>query len=274
MANVGDTIVFGGIECVVAYKADTEQSWGQYILCEKHDLNYYEPDLETGGTDQSYSGKQWGVFDQDDSGANGTAIGTGKANTDYLIGKYNDATYLWYYVNQHRNTTHKPWSVPSKDELNVLYENLTQIGNFSTSTSPWYWSSSEYSSYDAWCQYFSSGVQDINTKDITYSRVRLVCYATEADLHPFAETIQITSTDPDAQFRYTTDGSDPTISSSLYEGQFEVTPPATVKARAYVAGRFRSDVSSLEVEIPADVIGYGETVIGYGNYVIGYQKNQ
>lgn len=270
MANVGDTIVFGGIECVVAYKADTEQSWGQYILCEKHDLNYYEPGLGTSGVDESYSGKQWGIDGQDDSGANGTAIGTGKTNTDYLIGRYNDATYLWYYVNQHRTKTSKDWCVPSKDELYILYENLTQIGNFSGL----YWSSSESSSTSVWFQDFNSGVRLENTKELTVFRVRCVAYAIEADLSFAEETIQITSTDPDAQFRYTTDGNDPTISSNLYEGQFGVIPPATVKARAYVTGRLRSDVASLEVEIPADVIGYGETVIGYGDYVIGYQKNQ
>lgn len=273
MANVGDTIVFGGIECVVAYKADTEQSWGQYILCEKHDLNYYEPDLGTGGVNEDYTGKPWGFYGTY-TGVKDTAIGTGKDNTDQLITQNNNnSDTIWYYVNQHRSDTGKQWHVPSKDELNVLYENLTQIGNFSTSTRPWYWSSSEDTSLYAWNQDFYDGDQISPPKNTTVRRVRCVAYATEADL-PFTETIQITSTDPDAQFRYTTDGSDPTISSSLYEGQFEVTPPATVKARAYVAGRFRSDVSSLEVEIPADVIGYGETVIGYGDYVIGYQKNQ
>ena len=272
MANVGDTIVFGGIECVVAYKTDTEQSWGQYILCEKHDLNYYEPDLGTGGVEEHYSGKPWGFYTTS-TGITDTAIGTGKNNTDQLISKNNNSTdTLWYYVNQHRTKTGKSWHVPSKDELNILYENKTTIGNFTTITNSWYWSSSEYSSLFAWRQNFYSGV-DYHYKNYQFYRVRCIAYATEADL-PFAETIQITSTDPDAQFRYTTDGNDPTISSSLYEGQFEVTPPATVKARAYVAGKFRSDVSSLEVEIPADVIGYGETVIGYGDYVIGYQKNQ
>lgn len=148
----------------------------RYIICEEYDLNYYETGLGTDGTDQSYSGKQWGVYGQDDSGANATAIGTGKANTDYLIGKYNDATYLWYYVNQHRTNTGKDWCVPSKDELNILYENRTQIGNFSTTTSYYYWSSSEYSSNNAWSQRLSFGSQYRLGKDRTYDRVRCIRY--------------------------------------------------------------------------------------------------
>lgn len=152
---------------------DSGSDW-RYMICEEYDLNHYETGLGTGGTDQSYSGKQWGNYPQDDPGADGTAIGTGKDNTDYLISRYNSDTYLWYYVNQHRNTTHKPWCVPSKDELNILYENLTQIGNFSTSINPWYWASSEYASTNAWCQSFSSSGQGGSYKNYTSGRVRCV----------------------------------------------------------------------------------------------------
>ena len=154
----------------------------RYIICEEYDLNHYESGLGTGGTNKRYTGKQWGI-DQDDSGANGTVVGAGKANTDYLIGKYNDATYLWYYVNQHRTKTSKDWCVPSKDELNVLYENRATIGNFSTATptasgltSPNYWSGSDYASSAAWYHMFSSGTQDIFPKDDTTRRVRCIRY--------------------------------------------------------------------------------------------------
>ena len=146
------------------------------MICEEYDLNHYETGLGTGGTDESYSGKQWGNYPQDDPGADGTAIGTGKDNTDYLIDRYTSDTYLWYYVNQHRTNTGKQWHVPSKDELNVLYENLTQIGNFSTSTRPYYWSSFEFSSDYAWCRNFSSGDELYTYKYYTDTRVRCVRY--------------------------------------------------------------------------------------------------
>ena len=40
--NVGDVVTLDGIPCVIVYKADTEQSWGQYLCVDKnHDLVWY-----------------------------------------------------------------------------------------------------------------------------------------------------------------------------------------------------------------------------------------
>ena len=253
--SVGDKVVYGGIGCVIAYDAGSEQSWGRYILCEEYDLNHYEPDLGTGGVDEEYTGKPWGVYGHNDPDT-ATAIGTGKANTDYLISRYNSDTYLWYYVNQHRTKTGKSWFVPSKDELNILYENLTQIGNFSVSTNPYYWSSFEYSYGYAWYQIFSSGAQGELSKSYAVVRVRCVAYATEADLppKPQTETIEMTCETEGAEIRYTLNGSEPTKESTLYSGQFEVTPPVTIKARGYKEGLLASDVASYEVEVPAPTV--------------------
>lgn len=148
----------------------------RYIICEEYDLNHYETDLGIGGVDSSYTGRIWGFLGTS-TGVTDTAIGTGKNNTDQLINQNNNnSDYLWYYVNQHRTNTGKDWCVPSKDELNILYENLTQIGNFSTSTNPWYWSSSESSSNNAWFQLFSSGDQNPTAKNNTNRRVRCIRY--------------------------------------------------------------------------------------------------
>ena len=68
------------------------------------------------------------------------------------------------------------WFLPSKDELNVLYQNRTLIGGFSTSNN--YWSSSEYSEYainEAWGQNFATGAQSKVSKSVTYI-VRAVRY--------------------------------------------------------------------------------------------------
>lgn len=49
------------------------------------------------------------------------------------------------------------WFLPSKDELNFLYES-----NVIENPCEWYWSSTEYTSTDVWFQYFSgsyAGVQ-------------------------------------------------------------------------------------------------------------------
>jgi hypothetical protein len=51
---------------------------------------------------------------------------------------------------------HDDWQLPSKDELNLLYNSKDQIGGFAQK---WYWSSTYATKYDAWRQYFFGGGQ-------------------------------------------------------------------------------------------------------------------
>jgi len=100
----------------------------------------------------------------------GTAIGTGKTNTELLVGAMKTAAYTEFIGD---NTTanyaaklcsdlsyggQNDWFLPSKDELAQMYAQKSTIGGFGYD---YYWSSSEGSSYadDAWLQYFSSGYQ-------------------------------------------------------------------------------------------------------------------
>ena len=62
---------------------------------------------------------------------------------------------------------HKDWRVPSKAELNVLFNNRAAIGGFDISGSDpagWYWSASPFSIWGAWCQRFSDGAQGSGDK--------------------------------------------------------------------------------------------------------------
>ena len=59
------------------------------------------------------------------------------------------------------------WRLPTKDELNKLFNNKKKIGGFKDGLSDYYWSVSEHS-YDAWFQNFSSGSQMFGRKDLTY----------------------------------------------------------------------------------------------------------
>ena len=57
---------------------------------------------------------------------------------------------------------HDDWRLPSRAELNALYNNRAAISGFDTSGSfpaGYYWSSSEYNSLYAWYQGFSDGFQ-------------------------------------------------------------------------------------------------------------------
>ena len=48
------------------------------------------------------------------------------------------------------------WRLPTKDELNLLYENKEKIGGFASN---YYWSSTEFDFNTAWLQNFSNGFQ-------------------------------------------------------------------------------------------------------------------
>ena len=53
------------------------------------------------------------------------------------------------------------WRLPTKDELNILYENMDKIGGF---TDEEYWSSTEGGEDFAWAQYFNYGRQNFSDK--------------------------------------------------------------------------------------------------------------
>ena len=61
------------------------------------------------------------------------------------------------------------WFLPSKDELNLIYQNIgpggLNIGIFNNG----YWSSTENGSVDSWCQFFSNGSTSTNSKSNSHS---------------------------------------------------------------------------------------------------------
>jgi hypothetical protein len=64
------------------------------------------------------------------------------------------------------------WRLPTKDELNLLYENKEKIGGFADI---YYWSSTEYGNgLGAWHQFFYNGNQYFTNKDFGASYVRAV----------------------------------------------------------------------------------------------------
>jgi len=71
------------------------------------------------------------------------------------------------YASQLDAHGHQDWRVPTKDELNVLFNNRAAIGGFNlTGSDPagWYWSASQTNGWSAWDQRFSDGYQDNDTK--------------------------------------------------------------------------------------------------------------
>lgn len=100
-----------------------------------------------------------------------TALGAGKGNTEVLVNAMGETTYTYYSTTSTTKGTYAAkvcaeytlngyddWFLPSKDELDLMYENLNKqgVGSFVERT---YWSSSECSNDYAWCQNFFTGDQ-------------------------------------------------------------------------------------------------------------------
>ena len=139
----------------VDYDSETSNYW-RYLICDSADLSEM---------------REWGP-DNVDLSLTDTAVGYGLPNTNDLLSRYSGSSlYIWQLVEYKRNTTGgKKWFVPSKDELNIVYQNKDAIvtaGGGLFLTNYRYWSSSEYSSDLAWYQTFSNGTQSGYLKNAT-----------------------------------------------------------------------------------------------------------
>ena len=106
-------------------------------------------------TDQSEE-IQWWNGSYVVTGATGTAIGTGLANTNAIIAAQGSGSYAASIARDYNGGGYTDWYLPSKDELNQLYQQQTAIGGFE---GDYYWSSTEYNNGNAWFQFFTNGSQ-------------------------------------------------------------------------------------------------------------------
>lgn len=116
-------------------------------------------------TDQS-PGIRWFAGTNSNTTAFASAAGGGDGNTNMII--YNQAgtlsTYAAGICYDLYTGGFSDWYLPSKYELNLMYMNIgqgapapnTNVGGFDDN---FYWSSSEYNVFNAWGQFFSTGVQ-------------------------------------------------------------------------------------------------------------------
>jgi hypothetical protein len=105
----------------------------------------------------TYYGAFWYNYNWTVTGATGTAIGTGNANTNLIVSKQGAGTYAAKICYDLVLGGYSDWYLPSKDELYKLYLNKAAIGGFNSILNPIYWSSSECSQMDAYYQNFYNG---------------------------------------------------------------------------------------------------------------------
>lgn len=87
----------------------------------------------------------------------------GKKSINGLEVSNNLGWMTWHEAVEFCKKLGKGWRLPTKDELNFLYENKEEIGGFAVN---YYWSSTEDDVNGAWLQNFYSGSQVNLSKNI------------------------------------------------------------------------------------------------------------
>ena len=107
----------------------------------------------------------WGCVGTALTGADGTSIGTGNQNTIDIMNGCSEAGIAARICGDLVLNGYSDWYLPSKDELNTLYLNKTEIGIPSYIT---LCSSSEFNDHIFWVQNFDLGYQESNYKNNNY----------------------------------------------------------------------------------------------------------
>jgi hypothetical protein len=103
--------------------------------------------------------------------AKNTALGAGAGNSYRIVKtqgfpEYEEDTYAALECMEFMLNGYQDWYLPSKDELNELYQQKDIIGGFRPYS---YWSSSERDASNAWFQNFSNGKQHLQLKTAGYA---------------------------------------------------------------------------------------------------------
>lgn len=109
--------------------------------------------LEAAPVDQS-NGVIWGCYGVDIAGAYGTEVGTGNANTVAIVNGCSEPNFAAKAAADYIYNGYSDWFLPSKDELDLLYQQRNVVGGFTSNS---YWSSTENDVYGAWNKNFNNG---------------------------------------------------------------------------------------------------------------------
>jgi hypothetical protein len=113
---------------------------------------------------------EWGASGKTVDGT-ATGVGAGKRNTELILEFLKNSTRevgrAAQFCEEQFAGNFDDWFLPSKDELNLMYQNLKVkgLGGFGSGS---YWSSSQRDNNYAWYQGFSDGGQNNNSKYLSF----------------------------------------------------------------------------------------------------------
>lgn len=131
-----------------------EFSW-DYLEAAPSDQSASQVWIEGGSTQTTLNGN---IF---------TDLGTGQANSDYIIAQTGHTGSAAQVCLDYDDGTYSGWFLPSKDELNLMYINLHVEGVGDFVDDP-YWSSLEFVETNAWRQRFLDGNPNAIPKNGNY----------------------------------------------------------------------------------------------------------
>ncbi len=105
---------------------------------------------------------EWGCPDAVEFGANGLEIGTGAQNTIDILDRCDTQNIAADLCDTYENDSFDDWFLPSKNELDALYQNYEIVNDTAldnagdTFGNSQYWSSSHNAINTVWTQYFTS----------------------------------------------------------------------------------------------------------------------
>lgn len=130
----------------------------------------YDPNVQHGLIvslqDQSTSAT-WQNGTDTITGAAGTVFGTGLSNTNSIVSIQGAGNYAAKLCSDLVLNGYNDWYLPSKAELNLIYNNSFEDGGFSRYN--YYWTASEVNANEAWAQDFYDGTMLGKAKNNTYS---------------------------------------------------------------------------------------------------------
>lgn len=115
---------------------------------------------------------------------------------------------------------------------------------------------------------FKSGMTNSSTATATYTigsaqTVATPVFSLAEGTYPSAQTVSISSTTSGSEIRYTTNGSEPTSSSALYQGPLTINATTTIKAKAFKSGMTDSATATAIYTINSNQTNAWTTGIAY-----------
>ncbi|MGG9971837.1 DUF1566 domain-containing protein [Ferruginibacter sp. SUN002] len=104
--------------------------------------------------------------------ANAKNIGAGKSNTEIITKTLTDSTLAAGLCTHYKVDKFNDWHLPSKKELELIYDNL-KTKNLGNLADAYYWSSSETDFNNAWLVDFKSGIP-VEQNTVTTAHVRAI----------------------------------------------------------------------------------------------------